>query len=351
MQKRKQGKEATPSQDLSPWHFPSPHDISDLPVAEPHDIIRYSLIYPLRRNNNVAEIIVNPYPDAQLHRVLKEPCEHKYVSRWKCEACDQSFFNFRHFLDLGQHTKFVAISHAEKIKVETEATPFVFKTKIYSAYQPADVVELREYMMLVLSRSMGQFDSRLSADEPRLSRKLSYYLATRYDNWAFYSHRCRPERILKFNAMFESGNLEAAELVDPTHYLLTLVPDTNAGDYAQWFYFSASNAVAGKRVNFKIINLVHGSTLYGKGMHLWVYSREKHGRANAGWQPGGEGVYYYENSYPRRGKRANYFTLSFDHTFEFADDEVFFAYGHPYTYTRTCYLIHRLEVFCCFSFT
>ncbi len=323
--------------------FPSPHDIGDFPVVDAEETIKYSLRYQLRRHNDVAEISVSPARNAEPHRALKEPCSHEYVTKWKCDACGKRLQNFGNFLDSGQHTHFLKIERVS-------SAPFVFRTRIYSAYRPSDVVELREYMMVLLSSALSEYDEGFRVEKPRLSRKLSYYLTTRYDGWEFYARRYLPKKVLKFDGMFESGNLDGVELVDADQYWITVTPDTNTSDYVQWFYFSVSNTTAGKVVSFKILNLVKRRTLYSQGMRIWVFSRQKYRLDHIGWHTGGAAVYYSENNYPRpghtiSGKSANYFTLSFEHAFEYSDDEVFFAFAHPYQYTRTCYFVHDVEVF------
>jgi hypothetical protein len=85
-------------------------------------------------------------------------------------------------------------------------------------------------------------------------------------------------------------------------------------------------------------------------MRIWVYSSEKKKMSDIGWERDGINITYEESSYYRKehsrihGKVRKYYILSFDYTFSYDQDEVFFAYSHPYPYTQTCNMIQCLEV-------
>ena len=107
-----------------------------------------------------------------------------------------------------------------------------------------------------------------------------------------------------------------------------------------------------------MLNMIKSKSLYNEGMKVLIYSekRQEHveqaeegkstegsaGQATKdtknepGWVRGGEDLSYYQNNY-RKEHQVNYqryyYTFAFSHTFEYDNDEVYFAYSLPYTYT------------------
>ena len=154
-----------------------------------------------------------------------------------------------------------------------------------------------------------------------------------------------PENILSFESRFESGNLQLAYLTDSLaeenntsnieKYELFLHNDTNTTGYTQWFYFRVTNTNKDKRVNLAIMNLLRKRTKYSNGIKIWCYSKKKFDQENIGWHHTSENVKYYKNYLYRlnKGKRQYYYTLEWDYTFPYDDDEVYFANCIPYTYT------------------
>ena len=63
--------------------------------------------------------------------------------------------------------------------------------------------------------------------------------------------------------MFESGNLQRAELNENNEYLLYMTVDTNTRGHQQWFFFSARNGGKGQKYHFKIRNFTKSHTLFG----------------------------------------------------------------------------------------
>lgn len=73
-----------------------------------------------------------------------------------------------------------------------------------------------------------------------------------------------------------------------------------------------------------------------------LYSTKDAARSGGnGWYRDGENICYYQNSMKRKGG-GSYYTLSFEVTFKYDDDEVYLAHCYPYTYSDCCELLQRL---------
>ena len=118
-------------------------------------------------------------------------------------------------------------------------------------------------------------------------------------------------------------------------YELFLHNDTNTSGYTQWFFFRVSNVKKGKTLNLNIMNFLRKTTKYSNGIKIWVYSRKNSEINKIGWHHTTEEVKYYKNFLYKlnKGKKEYYYTLSFNYTFQFDNDEVFFANCIPFTYT------------------
>ena len=83
------------------------------------------------------------------------------------------------------------------------------------------------------------------------------------------------------------------------------------------------------------MNFLRKTTKYSNGIKIWVYSRKNSELNNIGWHHTNEDVKYYKNFLYKlnRGKKDYYYTLSFNYTFKYNNDEVFFANCIPFTYT------------------
>ena len=143
---------------------------------------------------------------------------------------------------------------------------------------------------------------------------------------------------LRFNSHFESGNLQKAIKVTDEEYTLLQDYDVLTKGHTQWFYFSVKNERKGQTVRFSIVNLMKYDSLYNNGMKPLVRSLRKEQTKGISWHRAGDAVSYYENNIPRvLGLNTRlpqfYYTLSFIYTFEYEEDEVFFAHCYPYTYT------------------
>ena len=143
------------------------------------------------------------------------------------------------------------------------------------------------------------------------------------------------EHILSFESKFESGNLQLAYHTDHNEYQLFLHNDTNTTGYTQWFFFRVNNTHASHKVTFHIMNLLRKKTKYSYGITIWVYSRKKNINEKIKWHHTNENVQYHPNELYRlsKGKRQYYSTLTFDYTFPYDDDDVYFANCIPFTYT------------------
>jgi len=304
---------------LYDWEIPDPSDIAKASPEE--DEIHYGLAYDLRTSLS------------RLKGGSKgKQCVHKNIKNWRCGDCGAFIANFRHFLDNGNSSVFFPIPYWNEIELPKDSC-------IYKAYSPKNSVELKEYMLFLLTASLN---NKLPLDVHFLSFKLTKFLNTRDKLWQ--AHQVKSEqRILKFDSLFECGNLEEVNIIDPTHYLLKVRPDLNTFGTSQWFYFSVTNMEASSRVKFDIINFTKKNKLYRSGMRILIYSKQKRRRAGVGWYRGGEDITYKSNSYERKDERAHFFTLSFKYTFEYENDEVFFAYSLPYKYSDICQLIANTE--------
>ena len=151
------------------------------------------------------------------------------------------------------------------------------------------------------------------------------------------------DETLIFESRFESGNLQLVYLtelyndnLDCDKYQLFLSNDTNTTGYTQWFFFRITNTKKNKKVNLSIMNMLRKRTKYQNGIKIWIYSKKKNlEHNNIGWHHTNEDVKYYKNFLYRliKGKRQYFYTLSFDYTFEYDNDEIYFANCIPFTYT------------------
>ncbi len=151
------------------------------------------------------------------------------------------------------------------------------------------------------------------------------------------------EETLIFESKFESGNLQLVYLTEKTteenlendKYELFLTNDSNTTGYTQWFFFRVSNTKKNKKVNFSIMNLLRKKSKYENGIKIWYYSQKENIEKKTGWHHTNEEVKYYRNYLFRimKGQRQYYYTLSFDFTFKYDNDIIFFANCIPFTYT------------------
>ena len=135
------------------------------------------------------------------------------------------------------------------------------------------------------------------------------------------------------NNLNNSTNVNNNENIEK--YELFLHNDTNTSGYTQWFFFRVSNVKKGKTLNLNIMNFLRKTTKYCNGLKIWVYSRKNSEINKIGWHHTTEEVKYSRNFLYKlnKGKKEYCYTLSFNYTLKFDNDEVFFANCIPFTYT------------------
>lgn len=89
---------------------------------------------------------------------------------------------------------------------------------------------------------------------------------------------------LKFDSMFESGNLDCVMKISEDEYDLYMRPDTNTKGYLQWFNFKVKNAKRRMVYKFNICNFQKHRSLYNRGMKPFVYSEKTMQYKKIGWQ-------------------------------------------------------------------
>lgn len=76
-----------------------------------------------------------------------------------------------------------------------------------------------------------------------------------------------PGNALLFESRFESGNLRRAVHVNGNDYDLLLNWDHGTRGHTQWYYFSVSNAHAGEKYTFNIVNFCKPQSLCAAVLH------------------------------------------------------------------------------------
>ncbi|KAJ3391394.1 Cytosolic carboxypeptidase 6 [Lobulomyces angularis] len=130
---------------------------------------------------------------------------------------------------------------------------------------------------------------------------------------------------LKFDGSFECGNLGKVDIISEFEFDINIRPDTSNLRQRVWFYFSVSNTQPGQKVILNIVNFSKTKTLYREGASPVVRSKNK-----PEWSRiPSRNVFYFKS--PRHKRK---YVLSFIFEFDSFDDEYFFAYSFPYTYTQ-----------------
>lgn len=165
------------------------------------------------------------------------------------------------------------------------------------------------------------------------------------DKYSF--KRILPSDSLIFDSHFESGNLYSAFRFNPAEvqagtdqlrdiYELQMTTDVNTHKYCQWFYFRVSNTRPG-RVLFRITNFMKPWSMYCKGMRPLIYANvadESTGDTFKCWSRTGGDITYTPNEHTKgTSESPPTYTLAFTHCFERTNDNVYFAFALPYTYT------------------
>ena len=166
------------------------------------------------------------------------------------------------------------------------------------------------------------------------------------------------KNIINFESNFECGNLQLVYLINNNeeeitnnndinkkeinayeennnYYELFLQNDTNTKGHSQWFFFRITKKIKGKKIKINIMNFQRKTTKYSIGIKIWYFSKKKKEEKNIGWHHTTETVEYFPNFLYNfiKGKRYYYYTLSFEYTFEYDNDEIYFANSIPFTYS------------------
>ena len=165
------------------------------------------------------------------------------------------------------------------------------------------------------------------------------------------------EDIINFESNFECGNLQFVYLMNSkeegeidsnqikdniniikeenNNYELFLQNDINTKGHSQWFFFRISNGKKGKKIKLNIMNFQRKKTKYLLGIKIWYFSKKKKEEKNIGWHHTTEYVDYSQNFLYNiiKNKRYFYYTLSFEYTFEYDNDEIYFSNSIPFTYS------------------
>lgn len=144
---------------------------------------------------------------------------------------------------------------------------------IYQAYQPSNVVELKEYAFLMMARKI-QKDKKVDPTHSspfgtgvygNLSNKLINYLLNVVERKKRLKTQFRD--LLWFDSLFESGNLLQAQksLTHSNTYNLFMQVDTNTRGHQQWFYFRCKRGKKGVKYTFYINNFTKPGVTGGRG--------------------------------------------------------------------------------------
>ena len=188
-----------------------------------------------------------------------------------------------------------------------------------------NIINLREFENTKKNKKKSKKNEKLKTEE--LIKKNNFNL----------------DETLIFESKFESGNLQLVYLTEKSteenlendKYELFLTNDSNTTGYTQWFFFRVSNTKKNKKVNFQIMNLLRKKSKYQNGIKIWYYSQKENNEKKIGWHHTNEEVKYYRNNLFRiiKNQKQYYYTLSFNFTFKYDNDTIFFANSIPFTYT------------------
>lgn len=141
----------------------------------------------------------------------------------------------------------------------------------------------------------------------------------------------------EFESRFESGNLRMALQIADKEYDLILKNDINSGKTSNWFFFRFTIKNVKKikfsenpqQIKFNIINCLKADTLFSKGLKVlyFLHSKKK-------WYRNTKNNYYYANTITIEEKKLHSLTFSVDLNFDFDEENYFFSYCYPYTFTH-----------------
>ena len=187
-----------------------------------------------------------------------------------------------------------------------------------------------------------------------------------------------------FDSNFESGNLDFVGKVSDTEYDLLMRLDSNSRSHQQWFYFSIDckdikkRSIKGESIKVNILNFTKPNSLYNQvwgtlvlsklivqGMRPVAWSKQKCMKEGIGWHRVGQNIVYKVSKLCKNisGQTASsqqyesimtliisdfyfrrtWFQMTFDYTFEYDDDKIWFAYALPYTFTMLSNFLKAIE--------
>ena len=80
------------------------------------------------------------------------------------------------------------------------------------------------------------------------------------------------------------------------------------------------------------------------GMKVIVYSKRESEEKNVSWHREGDNIQYFENGFSKSSTCYKpYYTLTWEYNFKYSEDEVYFAYSYPYTYSNLENLMYKIE--------
>ncbi|CAD8204094.1 unnamed protein product [Paramecium octaurelia] len=163
--------------------------------------------------------------------------------------------------------------------------------------------------------------------QPQQNQSLYATLLHQHGNTFDTSHyyQCEDENI-KFDSLFESGNLFQVFKKSDHDYILLLQNDINTKGYTQWFYFSIQNKNSLLcNIRLSIININKNMCFYRQGMKILI------NECNS-WRKDSLGLSFKKN-HIQRNDSSFYYSLSFNYTF-IEQGTVYFASNYPYTYSN-----------------
>jgi cytosolic carboxypeptidase protein 2/3 len=156
-----------------------------------------------------------------------------------------------------------------------------------------------------------------------------------------------PLTSLRFDSLFEGGNLDQAVMISPGEYDLYMRPDTNTSGHTHWFYFSVTNFRSLATVKFNIVNFSRNSPLFKAGMRPKGYSAMKvQNGESGGWEYIGENVSFGGskiNKLLEPGTKKSFYSLSFEFKPYSLDDKLWLATTTPYTFSRLWKVIRHIK--------
>ncbi|KRX03220.1 hypothetical protein PPERSA_09280 [Pseudocohnilembus persalinus] len=140
---------------------------------------------------------------------------------------------------------------------------------------------------------------------------------------------------IKFDSIYDGGNLDAVIQLKEGEYDLFLRPDTNSKGFQNYYNFKIKNGKKGQTIILNICNMCKGKQYYNKGFRPYISSEKSKFRD---WKPGGDNIEYRKlegSLYNEQMKlEQEYFKLTFSYTFEEDYDTIQIASQPAYNYEQ-----------------